>query len=280
MSSVEITRSEPVPPAGYSLVRRLVEAGGRFNCGIYLFKALCSDEHIICKQTESGDSYTEAHIARQVRDFPHVVPIVDFIPANKFQEKHSLYFRYCNQGTLENLRLRHHNLPGSFPESFLWHVLLSIAKALEACHTGLGRADWVPIAHRDIHRGNILLSKSQDPTARYPEVFLADFGLAKYGGTQKELQGDIASLGFTVYDLSSVYDRHEEEVWNDLKERVENGEWVYSDELALVLGILMDYWWNGDDDIVRRPIEKLVPWIVEMWERADLRYDHGELMVE
>ncbi|PVH98441.1 hypothetical protein DM02DRAFT_630240 [Periconia macrospinosa] len=283
MSATEVTMSEAtMGPGGYRILELLSEAGGVNNCGIYLAAAPSTDDLVICKQRDDGDVWVEAHVARQLTGFAHLVSLLDYFPASKTNKNHSLYFGYCDQGTLEDLRLRHYLFQTKIPESFIWHVLLSMAKALEACHTGLGKPDWEPIAHRDVHRGNILLSAPKDPAEQYPEVYLADFGRAEMGvaRNQEAMQSDIAHLAFTVFDLCSADEEHGPEIVNDLKSRVENGLFGYSEELRVVLSILMDYQEAEDEDIARRPIEELVPWIEELRGRAEMQEYEGELILE
>ncbi|CAI6329087.1 unnamed protein product [Periconia digitata] len=122
-------------------------------------------------------------------------------PSNKTDH---IYLEYADLGSLAELTERHRAKGVRIPESFLWHVFLSIAKALKACHTGLGRQGWRAIRHGDVDLGNILLASPVDEDMLYPKVMLADFGCAVEAGWLLggehlfDLSDDVASLGRTM----------------------------------------------------------------------------------
>ena len=86
----------------------------------------------------------------------------------------SFILEYCDSGSLdqkiEDLRRYRH----SISETFAWHVLLGLAKALSFLHYGVpGDA----ILHLDIKPQNVLLS-TDGRSGSLPRVILADFGCA------------------------------------------------------------------------------------------------------
>ena len=100
----------------------------------------------------------------------------------------SLYLEYCELGTLHDLIKKYveHNKrnlreQAHMPEPFIWHVLESMASALQYIHHGIGSDGkqvelarvWPCIVHHDIKPDNIFLRKSE--SCHYPKIVLADF---------------------------------------------------------------------------------------------------------
>ncbi|KAI0535806.1 hypothetical protein GGR58DRAFT_529071 [Xylaria digitata] len=111
----------------------------------------------------------------------------------------SLYFKFYNGGTLETLRESYVERQQAIPESFVWHVLLTLIEAVRYLMTGArpGTDDeidgWNPICHRDINLGNIFVHyPARDPSEEepvegfqdnaFPEVILGNFGRAAVEG--------------------------------------------------------------------------------------------------
>ncbi|KAK8120107.1 hypothetical protein PG999_004227 [Apiospora kogelbergensis] len=116
-------------------------------------------------------------------------------------------YDYCNAGTLENLfqpQVRvfprndesHYQVPTMqdqfLPESFCWHVLCSVLKALAWLHDGIREdlnpdteeyevfdagVDWHTILHRDITPANIFF--------RHPHTMSETYGQCKLGNLSK-----------------------------------------------------------------------------------------------
>ena len=103
------------------------------------------------------------------------------------------YFEHCSYGDLFNMIDCYHNKVGlAIPESFIWHTYLQLAEALTFIQEGVSRRttrDNLPIGwtapspghrsivHRDIKPDNIFLRPGKT-WKDYPEIVLADFGLA------------------------------------------------------------------------------------------------------
>lgn len=152
-----------------------------------------------------------------------VVGFVDACITDTVPRQMSLYMEYCDLGSLQKMIKRytdHNNAryhkqqhPLHVPEAFIWHVLHSLASALQYLHYGIAGNDrrdppcpkslteWPPILHRDIKPDNILLRTApgastlhkdpsqpavyphwpfndEDPEGgdrTYPKVVLADF---------------------------------------------------------------------------------------------------------
>ncbi|KAK0610712.1 hypothetical protein B0T17DRAFT_122153 [Bombardia bombarda] len=118
----------------------------------------------------------------------------------------SMYAERLNGGTLDDLLALYVNLKegGTIPETFLWHVMEQLGRAIIFLQTGLTRQDlepflsgqtdikpprkhnWDVIVHRDIHQDTVRLHYANpdavDPEATwddiFPRVVLTSFGKA------------------------------------------------------------------------------------------------------
>ncbi|KAL8825349.1 MAG: hypothetical protein Q9191_004472 [Dirinaria sp. TL-2023a] len=93
------------------------------------------------------------------------------------------YLEYCSLGDLSHLIKAYHSNRIALPERFIWHTYVHLVTALAWMHEGYDqsrsfklKSAFQPIVHRDIKPHNIFLRKK--PGAYYPDVVLADFGLA------------------------------------------------------------------------------------------------------
>ncbi|KAI4173503.1 MAG: hypothetical protein LQ346_008407, partial [Caloplaca aetnensis] len=135
-----------------------------------------------------------------------------------------LYFEYCPLGDLQELIDRHFKRGVRVPEDFVWHVFRQLAEAVDHLHTAARdhAGKHIPILHRDIKPGNVLLRPSStEGDDMYPDIVLTDFGCSTpyapspaastacvgsltYQGPETPLQNsasDIWSLGCTVHAL-------------------------------------------------------------------------------
>ena len=143
------------------------------------------------------------------------------------------YFEYCEGGDLFDLVRQYDIHNKDIPELFIWHTFLGIGGALDFLHRGFDPRfdDRVGIVHRDVKPENIFLRLPTN-SADYPDVVLADFGMASFefatydsAGTdvwqppelpRKAPKGDVWSLGAVVH-----YMIHQKIVIADLPEDVE-----------------------------------------------------------
>ncbi|KAK3381652.1 hypothetical protein B0H63DRAFT_450966 [Podospora didyma] len=125
-----------------------------------------------------------------------------------------LVWDYCDAGTLENVLTDPHIVGlnnntrgvGLLPEGFVWHVALSLLRALQWLHEGkrdeyslatntpgqlsnkktrtttINEPDWLTILHRDIRPANLHLQRSKG-TETYPAVKLGGFEKCYVSGT-------------------------------------------------------------------------------------------------
>ena len=91
-----------------------------------------------------------------------------------------MYYEYCSGGSLDSLIPK--SKPGSLPESFIWHVFIQLAEALEVLHY-LGTQK---VVHRDVKPDNVFLGIPYTPNQsrnNYPSLRFGEFGLATLSTT-------------------------------------------------------------------------------------------------
>ena len=126
------------------------------------------------------------------------------------------YFEYCEGGDLFNLMRQYDLHNKDIPELFIWHTFLGVAGALDFLHRGFDPRmnDRVGVVHRDVKPENLFLRLPTN-TGDYPDVVLADFGMASFefatyesAGTdvwqppeipRKAPKGDVWSLGAVIH---------------------------------------------------------------------------------
>ena len=153
-----------------------------------------------------------------------------FVPGTSLVD---YYFEYCEGGDLFNFVRQYDIHNKDIPELFIWHTFLGIGGALDFLHRGFDPRfdDRVGIVHRDVKPENIFLRLPTN-SADYPDVVLADFGMASFefatydsAGTdvwqppelpRKAPKGDVWSLGAVIH-----YMIHQKIVIADLPEDVE-----------------------------------------------------------
>ncbi|PVH92813.1 hypothetical protein DM02DRAFT_635057 [Periconia macrospinosa] len=168
----------------FELVKDYGFAGGNGNQGIALMKDTATGEKVIRKKPLQRTGAKELrtmqrfigryNIAQLLRNAHKSKPHLE--NASELFDTNILYMEYCDFGSLSELMERHKAAKKKVPEPFIWHVLVSITKALRECHEGIYENEkWVPISHGDVCPSNILLSSSPR-TNQFPRVVLADFG--------------------------------------------------------------------------------------------------------
>lgn len=136
-----------------------------------------------------GSARVEAHIAARLRGFrnPHlnyIIAYLEFQHPPGSEPQRILYVKYSDMGSLGRLMAKYEQARQRVPEEFIWHVFLSMAKALSTLHFGTSEALNRPfrpedrlfnhITHFDVKPDNIFLSEAPDQA--YPLVVLGDFG--------------------------------------------------------------------------------------------------------
>ncbi|KAI9735797.1 MAG: hypothetical protein M1834_001261 [Cirrosporium novae-zelandiae] len=132
-----------------------------------------------------------------------------------------MYTEFCECGELFDIESLYYSSRLAFPERFLWHIFLSLSRAL--CYMARGGvdeqpvADWEPIFHGDIKPENVLLSppKTGNTATEYPVLKVSDFGLSytvSHEPTTKfkhRYYGDLGTRGFVCKLLYSEYLRND-----------------------------------------------------------------------
>ena len=132
----------------------------------------------------------------------------DFIRTNR-RDRCNLYYEYCAGGDLSRLVPGGH--PATHPESFIWHIFIQLAEALDAMHN-LGPQH---VVHGDVKPGNVFLTSPYRPNHSYPTVKLGDYGRSvtdrvsdargaiSWVGPEIErsAKGDIWALGAIIHAL-------------------------------------------------------------------------------
>ena len=182
----------------YNHIKKIGE-GGQGRCD--LMKRRGDGNCFVYKQMKSDMEFTrskgekkplEAAILKDIlAPSDRVIKLFDYNYASP--TKNFFFFEYCAFGDLFNMIDGYHNDVGlQIPESFVWHTYLQLADALTFIQEGITRKttpegkrigwttpsyDHRPIVHRDIKPDNIFLRPGKTNN-HYPEIVLADFGLA------------------------------------------------------------------------------------------------------
>lgn len=121
----------------------------------------------------------------------------------------NIYYEYCAGGDLGSL-IPIGN-PAAHPASFIWHVFIQVAEALDAMHNRGPRH----VIHRDVKPENVYLTSRYRPNHGYPTVKLGDYrtstsepvtgvaGSARYMGPEIECsaKGDVWAVGAVIHTL-------------------------------------------------------------------------------
>lgn len=189
------------------------DAIGGCNNGVYLVRHRQSGKLRVEKRIPVEKGLRSLKLEREillleVLQHPNIMGFADayIVPRHM-----SLYMEYCDLGSLHTMIVRylHHQQPPStvcVPEAFIWHILHSLASALQYLHWGIDKSDskgppgpkfapnWYAVLHRDIKPDNILFRTVAPPPRSllyphwpchkadpegsrgvYPKVVLADF---------------------------------------------------------------------------------------------------------
>ncbi|KAF1846049.1 kinase-like protein [Cucurbitaria berberidis CBS 394.84] len=152
---------------------------GAFNSGIELVQTKYSGTYCVCKKFKADDvargyAAREIDILRRLSGPDNINAFVDYYLKPATREA-AVFSRFCDCGNLWYLIKRYKHDNRSFPESFVWHVFISLVNAIAHMHHGGGgNTNWNWVIHRDLWPANVFLGKL-DPDV-YPRVVLGDFG--------------------------------------------------------------------------------------------------------
>ncbi|KAF2168403.1 hypothetical protein M409DRAFT_21154 [Zasmidium cellare ATCC 36951] len=173
------------PRAKYEKIKSLIPGG--MSESISLIRSKDDGRLYIEKQVRTDGIYrkrTEAEVQtlKAVRGHPNLNKLVEYeVKANGIC---SIILEYCDGGALDARIAEIESHGHHFSEAGVWHVLLSVAKALPFMHTGVKDVerdqpdpDWDTIAHLDLKPQNIFLSSDRMENGQR-RIVLADFGCA------------------------------------------------------------------------------------------------------
>ncbi|RYP33487.1 hypothetical protein DL767_004765 [Monosporascus sp. MG133] len=135
---------------------------------------------------------------------------------------YSLFFEYCNGGTLDEFREKYFEKLRPVPEHFIWLVAQRLAEAIRFFNFGAEpgtddeKAPWDVIYHRDLAPNNICIhypsrsDASRPPRAgffenAFPDIVVIDFGLSALESD------DDALLRPAIF-----WDKNEADEWEDI----------------------------------------------------------------
>ena len=146
----------------------------------------CVEKKLKAEDILQGRAWQEIDFLRGL-NHPNITAYIDaFHDSKPTSPNASLYMEFCNMGSLGDRINYERELGRLFEEEKVWHILMSLIKAIAYCQYGILDAcqgtpavrGWVPLVHRDIKPDNIFLHKS--PRSPKPRIVLGDFGLAKW----------------------------------------------------------------------------------------------------
>jgi serine/threonine protein kinase len=251
---------------GYIHVQTL-EVLGKGNNGISLVRHPKRQALAICKTLHAVASKREALMMSALAPHPHIPKLYGYHNA---EEEHlslincalthnceevdcqklcfdRIYMEHCDNGSLQDVFDAYHERGTPIPEAFLWEVLEDMLKTLCSTHLGLlnvelvnmlpdskapRRVNWIPIAHNDIHPGNIFLSSRVPGSSHaYPRILLGDWGLASPNPSRTTTRYDVRNL-VTVIILLCFAKQGWPLCSNSVIEgNINDDDWMYSVEL-------------------------------------------------
>lgn len=296
MSTSTSSLFEPLEVIGRGLFGTVRKVRRKSDGAIFVRKEI---DYNLMNQAERQQIIAEFRILRELTH-PNIVAYYtsDLLPDQRMLH---LYMEYCAGGDMAQLILTFKEDGLSFPERFVWMVLVQMLLALYRCHYGIdapacdlsGSRQRLParlgsrkVIHRDIKPDNIFLSGDNEV------VKLGDFGLAKmltgadmaktYVGTPYymlpevlrdepyEPTCDIWLLGCVLYEMCALQLPFKAKTHIQLHEKIREGKVAelpkhYSKELTSLI------MWCLTVDPDRRPLT------AELLDSALVRFNRKEM---
>lgn len=150
-------------------------------------------------KTVNGARNSIPYEAKILQSMPKFVRIISYLGMGSetltSRGSHLMMLEYCDGGDLYKYR---DSMTSKCPEPFIWHVFKQLSQALAFLHSGIElesqRQPWRTIIHRDIKPENVLLA-APGPGEKFPNVKLADFGLARYFSYMASAEDNISLCG-------------------------------------------------------------------------------------
>ncbi|KAI4247993.1 MAG: hypothetical protein L6R42_009421 [Xanthoria sp. 1 TBL-2021] len=197
-----------------------IGVGGQGQCDLYR-RSGHSNKLIVCKIMKDG--FDMAYDSKGKRKPAEAIILKDILGPHPLIcnlqafTSHRFWFEYCGLCDLQDLcdgYLRHGT---KVPESFAWHSYRQLAEAFAFIHEGYmtnssHRPDnFQPIVHRDVKPSNIFIR--ENPRNPYPDLVLADFGIAITTSALKRENGYL--LGTPIYQPPEIpYHSCEGDIWS------------------------------------------------------------------
>ena len=166
----------------FRLIKKIGE-GGQGRCDLFERKSdkklfvykIMKCEVETCKGKDGKTRPKEAAILLDALgpSHPRIIQLFHWVIPAPGQTAY--YMEYCSGGDLYDLIKNYHKHNLKVPESFVWHVYLQLAEALAWMQENNGNG--YKVVHRDIKPQNVFIRKSRYD-GEYPEIVLADFGIA------------------------------------------------------------------------------------------------------
>ncbi|KAL9008881.1 MAG: hypothetical protein Q9173_006040 [Seirophora scorigena] len=193
----------------YKFIRN-IGVGGQGHCDLY--QNTRNGKYLVCKimKTHAGDTSSsvprEATILMEILDSHR--RIIDLQAYAYSSSRTTFWYEWCPKGDLQDLIDAYTKRRAKIPESFIWHAYMQLADAFAYIHTGYDRLtydgtgpprNFKPIVHRDVKPPNIFLKPGRSG-AMYPDLVLADFGLA----TTKSKSGESGIMGTPAWQPPEI----------------------------------------------------------------------------
>lgn len=160
---------------------------GGGNKGLTIVEHMQTRKLYVLKKFLSHDPVAAIHevqILRQLSYLPHtssgIMPLQDYY-LEFYKDRCGLnavsggiVTEFCRYGTLGHIIHKYRRTTEYIPEAFVWHVFISLARALESIEHGHDHPNWNRVLHQDLWPANVFLYGQC--SGSYPFVVLGDFG--------------------------------------------------------------------------------------------------------